>query len=547
MEKRLSVVLAGLVLSTGVGVVADGCNSSDTADAVAGCATAGCATTGCNTTGCVTGCTAACSTGCTGCSATGCSGGCGVCSAACSSSSCSDPPPPNGGPGGGGGSSVSGAGGGGGGVSCSDLDPTMPTVLYLSADDSNSMASPVHARELLHDNRAPSATQIRTYEFLNYYHIAYPSPQVGSLSIFPELQRTSDPTALDMQIALRSWDEPATRRPTTITFVLDTSGSMTGPGITREQAAVKAVAASLRVGDIVSIVTWNTSQAVLLDGHAVTGANDPAIVQVADQLFADGGTDLSAGLVKGYQLAHANYGQDRLNRVILISDGGANAGVTDQDLIAMNSADADQEGIYLAGVGVGPAPGYNDALMDTVTDKGRGAYVYLDGTDEATHVFVDRFAETLDIAARSVQVQLTMPWYFTMKKFYGEAYSTNAAAIEPQHLAPSDAMIFEEIVGACDASQIKGTDTISVHATWTEPVTYTPHTTDLTITVDQMLAAAGAGITKGKAIVGYAEALKTGTSNDLHAALDAVNAANVGGTDPELSEIAGLIPLHPNF
>ena len=281
------------------------------------------------------------------------------------------------------------------------------------------------------------------------------------------------------------------------------------------------------------MVTWNTSQSVLHDGHMVTGANDPAILAVADQLFAAGGTDLSAGLfVKGYQLAQANYGQDRLNRVVLISDGGANAGVTDQNLIAMNSADADQEGIYLAGVGVGPAPSYNDSLMDTVTDKGRGAYVYLDGPDEATRMFVDRFAETFDIAARSVQMQLTMPWYFTMKKFYGEAYSSNAAAIEPQHLAPSDAMIFEEVIGACDASQIHGSDTISVHATWTEPVTYVPRTTDFSITIDQMLAAAGPGITKGKAIVGYAEALKTGTSNDLHAALDAVNAANVGGGGP---------------
>src|SRR5262245_13081268 len=52
---------------------------------------------------------------------------------------------------------------------CSGLDQTKPVVLYLSADDSNSMASPVLARELLEAGQAPSLESIRTYEFLNYY------------------------------------------------------------------------------------------------------------------------------------------------------------------------------------------------------------------------------------------------------------------------------------------------------------------------------------------------------------------------------------------
>jgi len=35
-------------------------------------------------------------------------------------------------------------------------------------------------------------------------------------------------------------------------------------------------------------------------------------------------------------------------------------------------------------------------------------------------MFVDRFDETMEIAARAVQIELTLPWYFQMKKFYGE-------------------------------------------------------------------------------------------------------------------------------
>src|SRR5262245_16315947 len=70
---------------------------------------------------------------------------------------------------------------------CDGLDQSKPAVLYLSADDSNSMASPVLARELIGAGLAPDPAAIRTYEFLNYYRIDYPAPPLGQLSILPQM------------------------------------------------------------------------------------------------------------------------------------------------------------------------------------------------------------------------------------------------------------------------------------------------------------------------------------------------------------------------
>jgi len=431
-------------------------------------------------------------------------------------------------------------------VDCAMLDSSKPMVLYLSADDSNSMGSPVYARELLNQGIAP-AGGIRTYEFLNYYRIAYPAPAPGSLSLVPQLQAGANPGELDMQIGVRSWDATKPRRPNTVTFVLDTSGSMGGAGIERERAAVKAIAASLVTGDIVSMVTWNTANLIVLDGHSVSGPNDPVLLQAADALSADGGTDLHSGLLKGYDLALQHYGSARMNRLVLITDGGANVGITDEDLIALNSEDADQEGIYLVGVGTGPAAGYNDLLMDVVTDRGRGAYVYLDDPAEATRMFVDRFDETMEIAARGVQIEMTMPWYFQMHKFYGEEYSTDPTQVQPQHLAPSDAMIFNQIVKACDPAVVNGQDTIQVKATWEMPITYAKQETTVAITVDDLLAGDVTQLQKGKAIVAYAEALKTGAHDDLHAAHALALTVQAGGNDPELAEILSLIEKHPAY
>src|SRR6185436_11238681 len=116
--------------------------------------------------------------------------------------------------------------------------------------------SPVLARELLQAGMVPSS--IRTYEFLNYYHIDYPAPPAGMLQIFPQGDNGAAAGELNLQIAVRSFDAIKPRRPMTLTFVLDTSGSMGGPAIERERAAVKAIAASLASGDIVCMVTGTT-------------------------------------------------------------------------------------------------------------------------------------------------------------------------------------------------------------------------------------------------------------------------------------------------
>lgn len=430
---------------------------------------------------------------------------------------------------------------------CDGLDQSMPVVLYLSADDSNSMGSPTYARELIHAGIAPPAGMIRTYEFLNYYRIAYPAPPVGELSVFPHMENAVNAGEFNLQLGVRSFNAPKPRRPITITFVLDTSGSMGGPGIERERAAAKAIAQSLAEGDIVSMVSWNTANNVILSGYSVTGPNDAGLLAAINGLEASGGTDLNSGLVTGYALAKQHYGPARLNRVILISDGGANVGVTDEDLIAQNSADADKEGIYLVGVGTGPADFYNDLLMDVVTDKGRGAYIYLDDPSEAVPMFVDRFDECMEVAARGVQVELTMPWYFKMEKFFGEEYSSNPQEVEPQHLAPSDAMIFNQIIKACDPAVVNGSDSIGIKVTWETPMTYVKNETSISVTVDDLLNAMDkAPLMKGKAIVAYAEALKAGTLDALKAAHAQVVAANSTGMDVELKEIQTLIEQHPH-
>lgn len=424
---------------------------------------------------------------------------------------------------------------------CAALDDSKDAVFFVSADDSNSMASPAIARDLIQRGQQVPGGLIRTYEFLNYYNVGYAPAEAGSLGIVPEMKKSDSDGSFELTIGVASQAAPASRRPMVLTFVLDTSGSMGGSPIQLEREVVQVLAGELQQGDKVSMVTWSTSQTVLLDSYVVTGPNDAKLLGIANSLSANGGTDLSAGLNKGYALAQKNFESTKLNRVIVISDGVANVGQTDEKIIGQGALLNDGDGIYLVGVGVGE--GVNDMMMDTVTDAGRGAYVFVDSSAEAKRMFDTRFDEVMDVAARGVQVELRLPWYMGIEKFYGEEYSTNPKEIEPQHLAPGDAMVFSQVVRACSSAEYSSADPIEVIARWQTPVSHLEKEVSVQSTFGALLATQTKYQDKAAAIIAYAEALKDPlTAKDqLTATLAKIAAVDPAGTDPELSEIKGLI------
>ena len=144
------------------------------------------------------------------------------------------------------------------------------------------------------------------------------------IHIVPQLSSCPVNDQLSLQVALQAEQrEPETRKLLNLTFVLDTSGSMgssqfAGPTpIALQREAVRVIAAQLREGDIVSMVTWNTSQRELLGGHVVTEPSDPVILTAIDATSAAGGTDLHGGLVRGYELAARHRSPDRINPAIV--------------------------------------------------------------------------------------------------------------------------------------------------------------------------------------------------------------------------------------
>jgi Ca-activated chloride channel family protein len=439
---------------------------------------------------------------------------------------------------------------------CPDDDD--PVVLYMSNDDSNSQASPVLARAVIEAGGVVRRSTVRIHEFLNYYDLSYDNPTEEAAKVGIQMRRTDAETGeFTLMISARGRQMTAEQRPPlNLVFSLDNSGSMSGAPLDMLKATVSATAGSLRAGDVVSVVSWSNNQSILLDGHAVQGADDPTLLGVIDGLQTDGGTNLHAGLVRAYQLANDHHIDDGINRVMLISDGGANAGVTDVNLIASESADSDGEGTYLVGVGVGDASEYySDDLMNEVTDAGKGAYVFVDSQAEAQKMFGERFLANTMVVARNVRTRLTLPWYFGIKRFHGEEISSDPAEVEPQHLGPNDTMTFHQIISACDASLISDCDSVHASVEYTDPLTGVVHTDERTVAIEDLVVEDAHVLRKADVVVGYAKALmvisvmsENGNSDGARTVAEnmAAWAASAASEmdDPEVDEIAGLLATY---
>jgi Ca-activated chloride channel family protein len=356
-------------------------------------------------------------------------------------------------------------GGAGGGTSGSAnlCDPSSDYgALYLSADDSSSMGSLGLVRELLSLGQFPPPERVRTYELFNFYNLRY-EPAGDEPTLRGEVA-TLEPAPdgsprYELFLVAHAAHEP--RPALDLAVVIDTSGSMAGPGLERTKSGLAALARALSPGDTLSVTAYGESSDVLLDTTTVDAGLDATLEElVLPRLEPSGGSNLSAALAAGYDtLASVGAAAGRVRRVVLFSDGGANVGVTEAELIAAQAEQGDLAGIYLTGVGVGPGPGYDDGLMNLVTDAGRGAYVYLDSVESASALEL-RFDELMVASLRDVRFELWLPNDLTVEGTSAEEWSNDKEQVRSQYLASGDTLALRVVLAgtpeSCEGGHVEG-------------------------------------------------------------------------------------------
>ena len=264
------------------------------------------------------------------------------------------------------------------------------------------------ARRYLTEGHLPPSEAVRVEEFVNAFEYDYAAPTDGAFAIHlegaPSIFADSKRTHL-LRIGLKGRVIPdEDRKDAALTFVVDVSSSMAEEnrlGLVKK--ALTLLVDQLRPTDKVGIVVYG-SQGRLVLPH--TGVNRRAeILTAIDSLYPGGSTNAEEGLRIGYDLAWRNAEVDRINRVILCSDGVANVGQTGPDDILKEIHAHVKRGVTLSTVGFGMG-NYNDILMEKLANAGNGNYAYVDTLSEARRIFVEDLTGTLQVIAKDAKIQV---------------------------------------------------------------------------------------------------------------------------------------------
>ena len=195
----------------------------------------------------------------------------------------------------------------------------------------------------------------------------------------------------------------AKRTAANVGLVIDRSGSMQDDnkiGKAREGA----ILALERLGenDVASVVAFSHDVDVVVPATHVT--DHVRISRAIEALEADGNTALYAGTEEGIRQISKYLDRERVNRLILISDGLANVGPSSAQEVAVLGQKAAAKGISITTIGLGL--GYNEDLMTKLAYASDGNHAFVERSDQLVDIFNKEFGNVLSVVAQDLIIRI---------------------------------------------------------------------------------------------------------------------------------------------
>ena len=368
---------------------------------------------------------------------------------------------------------------------------------FFSYDDSASTAAVELVKYRLNHGTVPAASLARPWEFLNFetFDQANPEP-IGtfsvSMGIMSRPSDTPDVSGYHLGVSVQSPVVTlADRQNVVLTLVVDVSGSMDELSSSdvevssRKLEVVKyglnQMAAALKEGDIVNLVTFSDSSQIVLENVAFSGVST-GFIPAVNALEVISSTNLAAGLQSGYEVALRTFDQAKLNRVVIITDAYANVGEVDSTVISKNTRINEQEGIYFSGIGMGAD--FNESFLNDLTEEGKGAYFAVITNRDAKRALQDRFISLVAVAARHVRFRLDYPAALTHASTASEESSTVQQDVKPTNFSYNTHQYFYEVFNGPANLDSAGSFTLTI--TYTDPRTLQPVTETVSKTMGEL-------------------------------------------------------------
>lgn len=192
------------------------------------------------------------------------------------------------------------------------------------------------------------------------------------------------------------------RRPLNMSLVIDRSGSMKGEKIDYTRQAAQFLVQHLSQHDTLSVVLYSNKIDTLLPPQQVV--NKDRIAQLLERIKVHGTTNLSGGWLEGCQHVLTHLHENTLNRVVLMTDGLANRGVTDSAALVQMARQKYEEGVSTTTMGLGE--GFNEDLLMEMANAGGGAFYFIESPEVAPQIFHEELSGLLRLMGQNLTISV---------------------------------------------------------------------------------------------------------------------------------------------
>ncbi len=191
--------------------------------------------------------------------------------------------------------------------------------------------------------------------------------------------------------------------PLNLAIVVDKSGSMKGERIARAIDAGVGIVERMRDGDTITVVDFDTTAELIVAPTRLTGSNRASVETAIRGIRLGGDTCISCGLeTAAAQLRSVPIAGDHVTRMILLSDGATNHGVTDMGglrAIAGRMRDRDCS-ITTIGVDVD----FDEKVMAALATESNGRHYFVANASGLPAIFAQEFDSLVASVAQDTDV-----------------------------------------------------------------------------------------------------------------------------------------------
>jgi Ca-activated chloride channel homolog len=189
-----------------------------------------------------------------------------------------------------------------------------------------------------------------------------------------------------------------------LAIVIDRSGSMTGDRIRNALAGAVEAVDRLGDGDMVSVVAFDSVARTVVPPTTLDPSNRAQVKAEIRRITPGGDTCISCGLDEGLRDLSQRGG--KVDRMILLSDGDATAGVRDPAGFRAIAERARAAGVSISTVGVGVE--YNQKILGGIALQGGGEHYFIEDTASLQRVFQAEAEKLRATVARDAEASIEL-------------------------------------------------------------------------------------------------------------------------------------------